>query len=73
MKEIWSKRYGTNPKEGVHKWLEMNIPNYKRGGGDYVFKGFAKFLNPNSNKQDNILLAINNFEKFKQFVLNKNQ
>ena len=27
-KEIWSNRYGKNPKEGVHKWLENNVKNY---------------------------------------------
>ena len=73
MKEIWSRKYGTNPKEGVHKWLEMNIPNYKRCNGNFIFKGFAKFLNSNSNKQDDINLAINNFEKFKQFIQIKKQ
>lgn len=72
MKEIHSKRYGTNPKEGVHKWLGNYLTNYKRGSSDRYFKGFAKYLDPLSNKQDNIKLAVDNFKKFTQFIISNN-
>ncbi len=65
-KEVWSRNYGRNPSEGVHKFLEKNIVGYKRKNVHSYIKGFAKFAG--KDKPDTILLASYNFSKWVQFL-----
>ena len=69
-KYIWSNKYGTNPKEGIHKYLESKIPNYSRSRCSNYIKGFAEYLNT-PNKQDSPKLAHENFQKFTLFIKEK--
>ena len=71
MNHITSMRYGNNPKNGVHKWLERTVKGYKRCSCDRWFKGFAKYLDENSTERDNMELVCKNFKKFKQFIKEK--
>lgn len=45
-KEIWSNKFGTNPKEGIHKFLIANYKGYKRGN-------LSKVINEYSEKTGN--------------------
>lgn len=66
-KYIWSDRYGKNHKEGIHKYLESVIPDYKRGNWMSYVHGFAEYLGK-PNKQDSMKLASENFHKFTLFI-----
>ena len=67
MKEIWSNNYSKNKNEGIHKYLEKNIKNYKRQDLQKTIKGFSIYLNK-PLKQDSPNLVSNNFNKFIEFV-----
>lgn len=67
MKEIYSSNYGTNPKEGLHNWLLLNIEGYKRSKMQLYIIGFAKFINK-PHKKDSVALCSGNFKKWVEFV-----
>lgn len=67
MKEIWSDNYGKNKKEGLHKYLEKHINNYKRQDLQKYLNGFSIYLNK-PNKSDSSELASNNFKKWCEFI-----
>ncbi len=70
-KYVWSDKYGRNPSEGIHNYLEKNIIGYRRNNLNIYIKGFAKFIDPNSNKSDSVNLISNNFSHFKKFIKQK--
>lgn len=68
MKEIWSDKYYKNKTEGLHKWLEKNVDDYKRQDLQKYITGFSIYLGAPA-KCDTSNLASNNFIKWTQFVL----
>ncbi len=65
-KEIWSKNYGRNPSEGIHRFLEKNVSGYTRKSVHRYIKGFAEHIG--KNKPDTILLASYNFKAWVNFL-----
>lgn len=69
-KEVWSFRYGRNPAEGVHQYLESKIPNYKRNDVFKYIHGFAEFLGtPDCAETTN--LVTKNWSKWLKFLKSK--
>ena len=69
MKEIWSNRYTKKKTEGLHKWLEKNVKEYKRQDLQKYINGFSFYLGK-PTKFDTPNLASENFNKWTMFVLN---
>lgn len=67
MREVWSRRYGPNPKEGLQMWLERNVKGYKRQDLTKYLTGFAAYLGKPEQKEDHGL-ADRNFKKWTTFV-----
>lgn len=65
-KEIWSNRYGRNPREGLHKWLESKMPDYKRSQLQQWLIAFGKHQ---GNLKDQPTYASANFKEFSEFVI----
>ena len=68
-KYIWSNRYGRNPREGLHVWLEKNVKGYKRNDLQLWTVAFAKHLGNDKNSTN---YATSHFDEFRQFVAEVN-
>jgi hypothetical protein len=70
VKEVWSNRYGKNPSEGLHKYLEKTIKGYKRGNLSKYLSGFSEFLGK-PELTNTVKLASENFHKWTEFIHNR--
>ena len=69
-KEIWSDKYGRNPREGLHVYLKTKIKDYKRKYLINYLTGFNEYIDK-PDKKDSVELASGNFKLWIEFVKQK--
>ena len=73
---IWSKRFGADPKEGLHKFMEKHSPKYKRSQAedfvDAFLKSEGKYDGQHGFKRKMNRLQAN-FPKFRIWFFDKNR
>ena len=70
IKEIWSDKYGRNPREGLHVYLKTKVKDYKRKHLINYITGFNTYINK-PDKKDSVELASGNFKQWIEFVKTK--